>query len=561
VTAVAVTLPRRHREVDTTSAVDPTPRVVVTTTPAAAWWRTYRYHLRALRGGAVAWIVGLAGISWGVAATFEDRYSTPEELAAFAEFEGVPAFEAMLGRLVGLTTLEGGVLSRWGIFGVLAALWGMTAAVRLLRRAEETGHLEPLRAGIVSARGHLTSVLAALATVFAALGVAIGVSHTAAGMDAATSWALGVAAALVAATAAASGALASQLASSHRRALGLAGAALGVAFAVRLAASASATPEWVWWATPLGWLGFLHELDQARTVVFLAYLGLLAVLLAATYRLVDRDLHAAWLRSGADAPSRTPRPVRGPGGLALRLVAGPVRTWGLVAGSLALAFGLLARDFSVAVADLETMAELTEMLGYPAMDTAEGAIGFAASWVAVVLAVFAATQVAAIREEEASWRIEHLLARPLGRTRWLLTRVGTSAVAATVVAGVAGVLAWAGTALVGTPIALADGLLAGVNVIPVAWLVLGVGVGLVGVAPRLAVPVTYTLVVATYLLDFVGGMLELPEAVLDLSPFRHLAAVPAADPALGAALVMIAVAVVAAAVGCVAFRRRDLKEA
>jgi putative exporter of polyketide antibiotics len=77
-------------------------------------------------------------------------------------------------------------------------------------------------------------------------------------------------------------------------------------------------------------------------------------------------------------------------------------------------FGLLARDFSEAVADLETMAELTDALGYPGMDTPEGIIGFAFSWVGVVLAVFAAGQATAIREEEATWRIEHLLVRPLG---------------------------------------------------------------------------------------------------------------------------------------------------
>jgi ABC-2 type transport system permease protein len=558
---MAITLPRRHHEVDASTSVDPVPVILEATTPAGAWWRTYRHHLRLLRNGAIAWIVGLAGISWGVAATFEDRYSTPEELAAFAEFEGVPAFEAMLGRLVGLTTLEGGVLSRWGIFGVLAAIWGMLAAVRLLRRLEESGHLEPLRAGIVSARGLLTSVLAAMVTVFAIFAVVIGVTHTAAGMDAATSWALGGAAALVAATFAAAGALASQLTTSHRRAAGLVGVFLGIAFAVRLVASASATPEWVWWATPLGWLGYLHELDQARTAVFLAYLGLLLVLVTATYLLAGRDLHAGWLRSGEDVPSRAPRPVRSQGELALRLVAGPARTWGLVAGLLALAFGLLARDFSVAVADLETMAELTDMLGYPAMDTAEGAIGFAASWVAIVLAVFAATQAAAIREEEASWRIEHLLVRPVGRVRWLVTRTATAAVAAALAAVVAGVAAWAGTALVGTPIAFTDGLLAGINVIPIAWLALGIGIAVLGVAPRLTAPITYTVVIAAYLLDFVGGMLELPEAVLDLSPFRHLAAVPAADVNGGAAVVMLAVAVTGVAVGLVAFRRRDLQEA
>jgi len=557
---MATVTPRRRDRATIPSHARAAP-VVEARSPAAVWWRTYRHHLRLLRNGAVAWIVGLVGISWGVVVTFEDRYATPEELAAFAEFEGVPAFEAMLGRLVGLTTVEGGVLSRWGMFGVLAAIWGMLAAVRLLRRAEEVGHLEPLRAGAISPRGLLGSALAAMATVFALFGVAIGVTHTAAGMDAATSWALGGAAALVTATFAAAGALASQLTPNHRRATGMVGIALGLALAVRIVASASATPEWVWWATPLGWLGFLHEIDQARTAVFLAYLGLLAVLVAATYLLADRDLHAGRLAAGDDAVGRTPRPVAGQADLAVRLTAGPMRTWGLVAGVVALGFGLLARDFSVAVADLETMAELTAMMGYPAMGTPEGIVGFAFSLVGLVLAVFAAGQAIAIREEEATWRIEHLLVRPVGRVRWLATRTATAALAVALAAVIAGVLGWLGTALVGTPIAFTDGLLAGVNLIPIAWLALGIGVAVMGLLPRLTAPVTYTLVIVAYLLDFVGAMLELPEAVLDLSPFRHLAAVPAADLNLGAALVMLTVAVLGVVVGAVAFGRRDLQEA
>jgi len=558
---MATLIRRQHDRSPSSADVGRPPSLIETRTPAAVWWRTYRHHLRLLRNGAIAWIVGLAGISWGVAVTFDDRYSTPQELAAFAEFEGVPAFEAMLGRLVGLTTLEGGVLSRWGIFGVLAAIWGMLAAVRLLRRAEEAGHLEPLRAGAISPRGLLSSALAAMATAFLVFGIAIGVSHTAAGMDPATSWALGGAAALVAATFAAAGALASQLTSSYRRATSIVGIALGVSLAVRIVASASATPEWVWWATPLGWLGYLHEVDGSRTAVFLAYLGLLAVLVAATYVLAGRDLHAGLLAASDDVVTRTRRPVTGQADLAIRLTAASARTWGLVAGFVALGFGLLARDFSEAVADLETMAELTAMLGYPGMGTAEGIIGFAFSFVGIVLAVFAASQATAIREEEASWRIEHLLVRPVGRIRWLVTRTVTAAAAIAIAALVAGALVWVGTALVGTPIAFTDGLLAGVNVVPIAWLALGVGIAVVGLFPRGTATVTYTLVVATYLLDFVGGMLELPEAVLDLSPFRHLAAVPAADINVGAALVMLAVAVSGAVIGTVAFRHRDLQEA
>ena len=559
---MATVIPRRRNHDATTVDAGSPPVLLETRSPAAVWGRTYCHHLQLLRNGAIAWIVGLAGISWGVAVTFEDRYATPEELAAFAEFEGVPAFEALLGRLAGLATLEGGVLSRWGIFGVLAAIWGMLAAIRLLRRAEETGHLEPLRAGVVSARGLLSSALAALATAFAIFAVVIGVTHTAAGMDAATSWALGGAAALVAASFAAAGALASQLTSSYRRATGMVGIFLGLTLAVRLVASASATPEWVWWATPLGWLGYLHELDQARTAVFLAYLGLLAVLVIATYLLAVRDLHAGRLAVGDDVVSRPRRPVRGQADLAMRLTAGPLRTWGLVAGLAALGFGLLARDFSVAVADLETMAELTELLGYPGMDTPEGIIGWTFGMaVAIVLAVFAAGRAVAIREEEATWRIEHLLVRPVSRVRWLATRTMVAAAAVALAALVAGILGWAGTALVGAPIAFTDGLLGAVNVLPIALLALGIGVAVAGLAPRLTAPITYGLVIAAYLLDFVGGMLELPEAVLDLSPFRHLAAVPAADMNVGAAVTMLAVAVAGAAVGTVAFRRRDLQEA
>jgi putative exporter of polyketide antibiotics len=58
-----------------------------------------------------------------------------------------------------------------------------------------------------------------------------------------------------------------------------------------------------------------------------------------------------------------------------------------------------------------------------------------------------------------------------------------------------------------------------------------------------------------------AGLLELPEAILDLSPFRHLAAVPAADVDVGAAAVMLAVALVGVVVGSLALRRRDLQEA
>jgi ABC-2 type transport system permease protein len=429
------------KTITTTSVSDrSSPATVKISSPAAVWWRAYRHHLRILRSGALAWIVALTFISTGVVVTFEDRVGTEAERAALAAMEGIPAFEALSGRYVQIVTVEGFVLSRWGMFAILVAVWGMLAAVRLMRGAEEAGHVEPLRAGVITPRGLLSAALAALFTFYAIFAVAIGVTHSAVGMDTATSWALGGAVALLAATFAAAGALASQLAGSRRRAVGLVGAFLGVALGVRLLAAATATPDWVWWATPFGWIGFLHEVDGARMAVFAAFAALLAVLVGAALTFARRDVHAG-LVGGAEATVERARPVRSQLGLVLRLTAGPAATWGAMIAILALAFGLLARDFVEAMAEMPTMVELSGQLFGVVLGTPEGMVAMSFFFGALLLAVFAAGQAAEIRDEEASWRLEHLLVRPLGRTRWLVTRVLVSAAAVVAIAVVGGVAA------------------------------------------------------------------------------------------------------------------------
>jgi ABC-2 type transport system permease protein len=530
--------------------------------PARVWWRTYRHHLRLLRNGALAWIAGLAGIGSGVAATFEMRHGSEEELQALSEMVGIPAFEALMGRYVEPHTVEGLVLSRWGWFAILAAVWGVLAAAKLFRGAEEAGHVEPLRAGAISARGLMASGLAALFTTHLLFAVAIGVGHTAGGMDPATAWATGGAMALLTAAFATGAALTSQLTATRRGTVSVVGVILGAALGLRILAAASATPDWVWWTTPFGWIGFLHEVDQARGWVFLGLTLLLGVLLAGAFASARRDLHAGLLGRESGVEGRAYRPVGGNVGLAVRVTTGPARTWGLILGVLVAVFGLLARDFAEAIAEMPTTVALIELqLGWTGLDTPEGIVALSFLFGVLLLAVFAAGQAAAIREEEATWRIEHLLARPVGRLRWLATRTLAAAVAVVVIALAAGIVAWVATVLIGTPIGFTDGLHAAVNMVPVAWLTLGVGVGVFGVLPRLTAPLTYGLVIAAYLLDFVGGLLDLPEWLLNASPFRHLAAVPAADLNVGAAVAMVVGGILAAAIGMVAFRRRDLIEA
>jgi ABC-2 type transport system permease protein len=534
---------------------------VETRSNRAVWWRAYRHHLRLLRAQAIAWILVIAGVGTMIALGYQDVYPAQADRESVARgIEGVPAFEALFGRTVELATLEGFILWRWGGFAVLVvAVWGMLAAGRLLRGAEESGHTEPLRAGAISQRGLLAATLAALFTVFGVLAVAVGVSHTAVGMDAATSWAYGATLALLAATFAGVGAVAAQIVDSRRRATSIVGVAIGVTLGVRILAAGTGTPDWLWGATPFGWTSYLHEVDQARAQVLGVFVVLVAVLVAAAFALARHDLHGALVVS-SEATVETPRPVRGHAGLAARLAAGPVFIWGSILAASALVFGLMAEDFSAAMADLPGTVEVAQRIGWM-LETPEGVAASLLIFLTLVLALFAAAQSAAIREEEASWRIEPILVRSVGRTAWLATR---AAVVAAMVLGLAlltTLAAWVGAAVTGNAPAFADLPLAAFNLVPVTWMFLGIGIALVGLAPRRTAAFAFGLVIATYLLDLVGGILDLPEGVLEISPFRHITAVPAAGFAVGPALVMLAVGIAAAVVGLVAFRRRDLQEA
>ena len=89
----------------------------------------------------------------------------------------------------------------------------------------------------------------------------------------------------------------------------------------------------------------------------------------------------------------------------------------------------------------------------------------------------------------------------------------------------------------------------------------GIAVLTFGVAPRLTVAVPVTLAVLGYLLDTFGTALDWPNAVLGISPFHHLARLPGDPMTLSGVLVMTGIGVAAAAVGVVAFARRDLRGA
>ena len=137
----------------------------------------------------------------------------------------------------------------WPAAGALAALaaaaFGVLAAVRALRGAEDAGRTEIVLAGIVTRRTVYLSAMAALGAATLILGAAEFAGLAAGGLPVRGSAYLALATVTVIPVFAGIGAVASQLAPSRRLAAELSGAAAGLFFLLRVIADTVAGAGWL----------------------------------------------------------------------------------------------------------------------------------------------------------------------------------------------------------------------------------------------------------------------------------------------------------------------------
>jgi ABC-2 type transport system permease protein len=98
----------------------------------------------------------------------------------------------------------------------------------------------------------------------------------------------------------------------------------------------------------------------------------------------------------------------------------------------------------------------------------------------------------------------------------------------------------------------------GLNLVPPALCILGIGMLVLGVLPRAATVAVYGVLGWSLLIEIVGGIGALSHSLLDTSVFHQMAAAPAVSPDWRSGGVMVGIGVVCAVIGAAAFRRRDL---
>jgi ABC-2 type transport system permease protein len=518
--------------------------------PLAGTGTLLRFALRRDRILIPVWVGVNALMVLSMPGTLKSLYGTAAERTDLVrQMETNSSLRAMVGPLFGDSL---GALTAWrvGVYAAaLAAVMSLLIVVRHTRDEEESGRQELVRSGMVGRRAPLTAALLTAAVANTALALLLAAGLAGQGTTGAVAFGLGVGGVgMVFATLAA---IAAQLTESARLARGLTAGVLGAAFVLR-AAGDSATTDGsspLTWISPLGWQENVRAFAGERWWVPALIAGAALVQGAVAYELTGRrDVGMSFL------PTR-PGPAYGrlgtAGALAWRLQRGSVSGWCAGFFLAGLVYGAMTEGAADLVGENEQAREIFARMGGAGALT-DTFVSAMVGMLGLIAALYVVGSVLRLTGEETSGRAEPVLAGAVGRLRWAAGHL---------------VIAFGGAVLIlllaGLGYALGYGrdvgpiLGACLAQVPAVWVIGGAAVLLHGLLPRAAVA-AWGVAGAVLLLGWVGPALDVPQAVLDLSPYGHLPKLPGAAMDWPPVLLLTALAVLLTAAGVAGLRRRDL---
>jgi ABC-2 type transport system permease protein len=521
-----------------------------------------RLYGRLSRRGVVLLVVALAVYVLVEAVSYVQTYPTQAARERLAEFGDQPAVRMLEGVPHAVDTIGGFVVWDGGWFmQAIVGIWAILVTSRLLRGEEESGRGELIGAGEASGTQISAAGLVVVIAGCLLAGLAVFATIAVPSKDATGAVFFGASVAGFAAVMAAVTAVASQLVGVRRRAATIGAAVFGAAFVLRMIANSGDQHSWVGWLSPYAWMDRVRPFADNNAGVFALYVGAVAILwYVAMHLRARRDLGAALFSRDTDVRMR-PLLLQSPIRFAWRLTWGVLLAWGIGIGLYAFFVGTLIKSIGDVMADDPTYQGYLDLMGLTKADIYGGMVAVMTVVIAIVVSLYAAWRIGAVRNEEDSDRVEHLLTRPLTRSRWLGGHVLLAVASIVLLTLVNGLFMWVGVVVTDAPLNLLDMIEASLNLLPVIMLFGGIAVAMFGVAPRLTIAVPATAVGVAYVLSFIGPALDLPGWVTGLSPFYHVSLVPVAAYGLTQGLVMLGIATASTALGWVAFTRRDVVSA
>ena len=522
-----------------------------------------RFNLRRDRVRIPVWLASLAITTIITAWSLPDFYASAVERQQRAELMNNPAARALAGPAHGVEDYTFGAMMANEMLGFLTIFVGIMSILMITRHTranEETGHTELVLANVVGRQAPLVAALLLAIGTNLVLALLLAVGLPAVGVetiDAVGSLAFATGLAGVGIFFAAVAAVAAQISDNSRGANTMALGALGLAYAIRGAGDmGDGTLSWL---SPMGWAQAMRSYVDERwwplalLAAFSIAIGMLAV------ELNRRRDFGTGLRASRPGPAGASALLKRPAGFALRLQRSSLISWAVGLFAFGALYGSLLTEIESFVEDNETILELIERVSGASL--IDSWLALVITLLAITCSVFTIMATSRPRSEESAGRAEPVLSTAISRTRWfgsyLVIALGGSFVLMLI--GGVGLGLGAGIAS-GEFDQFQEVVIAAVSYTPVLWFVGGLAAALYGLAPR-AMSAVWLVLVYALTADMLGGLLQFPEWMLELSPYDHVAKMPAEDFRLLPLLVFTALAAGLIALGLATFRRRDIESA
>ena len=520
--------------------------------------RLTRFVLRRDRVRILLWFTAIVGLIVVTAASITGLYDTPEQLESYARtVRGNSALIVQAGPGYGLDEPTTGAVmmnevSVWTIIAV--GLMSVFMVVRHTRTEEESDRAELVRAAPVGRDASLASAMIGTAIADAVVAAGAALALIAYGLPTTGSVAFGLAVFGAGLVFAGVAAVTSQVASGSRAALGLGGVAIGVAFVLR--AIGDVGNGVLSWFSPIGWAQSIRAFaDERWWVLLLPALATAALVAVVVVLQGRRDFGAGLMAQRPGAAAAGPR-LSSALGLAVRLQRASVVSWAIGIGLIAFFYGIVADQAESILEDNPEMEDFFVELGRGSI--VDAFLSTAALMIGLMATGFTISSVLRLRSEEVGGRVDALLATPVSRRAVARSHLVVAAAGTVIVMTVAGFAVGLGYALVvGDAGEVSRNTAAGLVMVP-AMLVFGaMAFALYALSPRWS-PLVWALFTWALVAGMLASVLDLPDWTLDLSPFQHVPALPAAPMSWLPIVVLLLVTGALVWVGMWALDRRDM---
>ena len=518
-----------------------------------------RFILRKERMFAALWIGVLLLIAAVMLTVFENQF-TAEELQGLLIMKDNPAHVALQGPFFAVDNFQVGhfYAVEMHLFTLVAvAILNIFLVMQNTRGDEEKGRYEVLRSLPIGRLSTLHATMITAVVINILLAVTHGIMLSVLGISGITTagaFTYGATLGVTGIFFAALSALISQFSHSTRAVTGYAFIVLIASYLLR--AVGDVTSETLSRISPLGL--------PLRTETFVSnylwplfiMLGLAFMLCCVAYFLnARRDIGQGLLpeRQGRNYASIF---LRTPLGLVWRQNRNTLFAWAIGMFGFGAALGGILRDAEhFAGEDGAFQMLIPASVDFTAVElfTMFLNVGFAVVCVAPVLILI----FKALREEKEG-RAELVLSGAISRKHYLLSFIALAFLASLLMPFVTSVGLWSVSSLMmETPLAFGSTFRAMMVYVPALWVMLGLGVFVMGIFPK-AATFCWAYFVYIFIVGFFGDLLNMPQWAMNLSPISHIPQLPLEDVSILVLLILTAVALALTAFGLVFYRRRDV---